>query len=69
MVTQGFFILDDLYQKASFVAIFLPILQEVVDEYVGVWNTPLVRQINENGRFCPSHVPARYFHEFEKFHG
>ena len=69
MVTQGFFILDDPYQRASFVAIFFPILQEVIDEYVGVWNTHLVCQINENGRFCPFHVPACYFCGFERLHG
>ena len=36
MVAQGFFIPNDPYQRTSFVAVFFPILQEVVDEYIGV---------------------------------
>lgn len=69
MVSEGLFTLDDPFQQASFIAVFLPILQQVVDEYVGVWNTHFVRQINENGRFRHSHVPARYFREYERLHG
>jgi hypothetical protein len=69
MVYEGVFIPDDLYQRASFIAVFLPLLQQAVDEYVGIWNSHLVRQINENGRFCPSYVPACYFREYEKLHG
>jgi hypothetical protein len=69
MVYEGVFIPDDLYQRASFIAVFLPLLQQAVDEYVGIWNSHLVRRINENGRFRPSHVPARYFREYERLHG
>lgn len=68
MVDEGLFIPDDPFQRASFIALFLPILQEVVDEYVGVWSSHLVRQINENGRYRLSHVPTRYFREFERLH-
>ena len=69
LVSNGLFIPDDPYQRASFVVIFLPILQQAVDEYIGVWNLHLVCQINENGRFRPSHIPARYFREYKRLHG
>ena len=69
MVSEGLFTPDNPFQRASFIAVFLPVLQQVVDEYVGVWNMHLVRQINGNGRFCPSHCSARYFREYERLHG
>jgi hypothetical protein len=69
MVLQGLYIPDDPYQWASFIEVYVPILQEVVNEYVGVWNNHLVRQINKNGRYRPSHVLACYFREYERLHG
>jgi hypothetical protein len=40
---------------------FKPILQHVVNEYIGVWNTHRVRGINENNHFREGHVPYGYF--------
>jgi hypothetical protein len=48
---------------------FLPILQHVVDEYIKVYNTHRVQQINENGCFKGGHVPSRCFKKFECLHG
>jgi hypothetical protein len=31
--------INDPYQHESFTIVFLPILQHVIDEYIGVWNT------------------------------
>ena len=69
MVQQGHFMPDDPYQRASFQAIYIPILQEIVNEWIGICNLHRVRLINGQGRFRPSHVPARYFQEFERLHG
>jgi len=69
IVQEGYFIPDDPYQRASFQVVYIPILQDVVNEWIGVWNLHRVRIINENGRFRPSHVPARKFREDERLHG
>ena len=69
IVEQGYFIPDDPYHRASFQAIYIPILQDIVNEWIGVWNLHRVRLINEQGRYRPSHVPARYFQEYERLHG
>lgn len=47
---------------------FLPILQHVANEYIGVWNTHQVWQINEKNHFKEGHVLARYF-RVEHLHG
>ena len=39
-------------------------IQEIVQQ--GYWNLHRVRLINENGRFRPPHIPARYFQEYER---
>lgn len=69
MVLQRLFIPDDPYPRTSLVEVYVPLIQKVVDEYIGVWDNHLVCQINENGRYRPSHVPARYFHECERLNG
>jgi hypothetical protein len=48
---------------------FLPILQHVVDEYIKVYNTHWVQQINENGCFRGGHVPSRCFKKYECLRG
>jgi hypothetical protein len=40
------------------------ILQDVVDEYVGLWYLNRVRRINKNGCLKTSHVLAKYFQEY-----
>ena len=37
--------------------------------WIGIWNLHTMRLINEQGRYCPSHVSARYFQEYECLHG
>jgi hypothetical protein len=69
MVQQGHFIPNDPYQRASFQVVYIPILQDIVNEWIGIWNLQRVRLINGQGRFRPSHVPARYFWEYERLHG
>lgn len=69
MVDQGYFIPDDPYHRCSFQDLYIPVLQEIVNEWIGIWNLHTVRLINEQGRFRPSHVPARYFREYERLHG
>jgi hypothetical protein len=65
MVLQGLFIPNDPYHQHSFVTMFLPMLQAIVNEYVGIWNHHDVHYINENGRYRESYVPTHYFQEFE----
>jgi hypothetical protein len=60
---------DDAYQRHSFVAVYLPVLQAAVTEYVGIWNSHRIRRINENGRYRDSHIPAIIFQEFERLQG
>jgi hypothetical protein len=61
--------MDDPLQKECFLFVFVPEVETAVSEYVQVWNLHLVRQINENGCFRGSHVPQRYFREFERING
>ncbi|KAG0574819.1 hypothetical protein KC19_VG294400 [Ceratodon purpureus] len=58
MVDQGYFIPDDLYHRISFQDVYIPILQEIINEWIGTWNLHRVQLIDEQGRFRPSHVPA-----------
>lgn len=69
MVDQGYFIRDDPYHRISFQDVYIPILQEIVNEWIGTWNLHRVQLINEQGQFRPSHVSARYFQEYERLHG
>jgi hypothetical protein len=48
---------------------FLPILQHAIDEYIKVYNTHWVQQINENGCFRGGHVPSRCFKKYECLRG
>jgi hypothetical protein len=57
--------IDDPFMKKSFIALFLPILQDVIDEYVGLWNLHKVKMINKNGHKKTSHVHAKYFQEYD----
>jgi hypothetical protein len=57
--------MDDPFMKESFIALFLPILQDVIDEYVGLWNLHKVEMINKNGWKKKNHVHAKYFEEYE----
>jgi hypothetical protein len=41
--------IDNPFLKELFNVVFLLILQDVVDEYVGFWNLHKVKRINENG--------------------
>ena len=69
IVNQGLYTLDDPHQWALFVEVYVLILQEVVNKYIGVWNNHLVLHINDNGRYQPLHVLAFYFQEFKRLHG
>ena len=47
MVDQGYFIPDDPYHRASFQDVFIPILQEIINEWIGIWNLHTMRLIND----------------------
>ena len=47
MVDQRYFIPDDRYHRASFQDFFIPILQKIINEWIGIWNLHTVRLINE----------------------
>ncbi len=49
MEEVGILDMDNPLMKESFIALFLLILQDVVDEYVGLWNLHKVKTINKNG--------------------
>jgi hypothetical protein len=57
--------MDFPFMKESFIVLFLPILQDVVDEYVGLWNLHKVKMINKNRCKKTRHVHAKYFQEYE----
>jgi hypothetical protein len=40
--------IDNPFLKESFNVVFLPVLRDVVDEFVGFWNLHKVKRINEN---------------------
>ena len=51
IVNQGLYTLDDLHQWASFLEVYVPIIQEVVNEYIGFSSNHFVCQINKNHRY------------------
>ena len=69
IVHQGYFIPNDPYHRISFQDVYIPILYEIINEWIGTWNRHRVRLINEQGRFRPYHMPTRYFQEYERLHG
>jgi hypothetical protein len=60
---------NDALQRASFVFVYLPILQEAVARFVEIWNSHQVRKINVNGCFHSSHIPVVFFQEWERLRG
>jgi hypothetical protein len=53
----------------ALLTVFIPRIQEDIDDWIDTWNLHKVRAINDHGRHLASHVPAERFRPWERERG